>query len=306
MLGRALGRLREAFARLRRWISLFMTEPHFDWDPLSLQEGEFCAEILRARADDPAFAPIVSVIEAAGGVSSRARDFLFELRFAHALAEAGVPFSYEVAGEGASSIDFGFAHGGRQWRVELVRLAETDAARSAVSTWRDADGTVWSSQVFSSDDEDDRRTEAGETLKAIERLCQKLERDGRPHKFPPVGEATHVLLADAGAFLHGGDGFDRLHIALGAHNVPEPFRQIFRGRPVTGVFDPATRLRGAKAARERLHFIGFVNDETFAPGSLNTASSFVANPHLVADFQAAQDLLSAWPLQPARLLNARR
>ena len=36
-------------------------------------------------------------------------------------------------------------------------------------------------------------------------------------------------------------------------------------RLISGVFGPRTKLRGAAEARERVHFIGFVNERTYKP-----------------------------------------
>ena len=40
-----------------------------------------------------------------------------------------------------------------------------------------------------------------------------------------------------------------------------------------------TRLKGATEARERLHFIGFVNEKSYEAGGFGPAIQFVADPH---------------------------
>jgi hypothetical protein len=70
-----------------------------------------------------------------------------------------------------------------------------------------------------------------------------------------------------------------------------------------GVFDPRTPVRGAQYARERVHFLGFVNELAFGPGTFGAATQFIANPVLFADAREARDAIATWPLQPARLLN---
>jgi hypothetical protein len=47
----------------------------------------------------------------------------------------------------------------------------------------------------------------------VQRICQKCEQGGRPHKFPAPGEADHMILADFRTVLNGGDVHDRLHVA---------------------------------------------------------------------------------------------
>ena len=74
----------------------------------------------------------------------------FELRFGHALRQAGIVPRYEVPGEGESTIDFAFASGKQEWLVELMRLKETAAAKQATTTKIDDDGIPWISRRPSS------------------------------------------------------------------------------------------------------------------------------------------------------------
>ena len=113
---------------------------------------------------------------------------------------------------------------------------------------------------------------------AVQRICQKLEKDGKPHKFPPPAGKTHVLLVDFRTFKNGGDKWDRAHIGLGGESVPEVFRNHYEGRLVSGVFDTKTTLKGAAQARERLHFIGFVNEKSYEDGSFGPPSSSSPTP----------------------------
>jgi hypothetical protein len=41
---------------------------------------------------------------------------------------------------------------------------------------------------------------------AVQRICQKLEKDGKPHKFPALSGKTHVLLVDFRTFKNGTEG----------------------------------------------------------------------------------------------------
>jgi hypothetical protein len=99
-----------------------------------------------------------------------------------------------VPGDGDSRIDYGFSSGGREFLVEMMRLEETDAVRAATTTKSFDDGaTIMASHLHSNAD-DARQTPEVETLMAVQRICQKLEKDSKPHKFPPPAEKTHVLL----------------------------------------------------------------------------------------------------------------
>jgi len=159
---------------------------------------------------------------------------------------------------------------------------------------------------LSTDAEDPRQSEEGETLKAVERICQKFERGGKPHKFSVPGTATHVLLVDFRTFLNGGDEYDRVHVGLGGELVlSEAHRRYWDGKLITGVFSPNTELRGAAEARERLHFIGFVNEKSYETGALGPAIQFIANPHLFKTSDEARAALEGWPLGEPNILNAR-
>jgi hypothetical protein len=67
---------------------------------------------------------------------------------------------------------------------------------------------------------------------------------------------------------------------FGGELVPsEVRRRYWKGNLITGVFSPKTKLRGAAEARERLHFIGFVNEKSYETGAFGPAIQFIANPH---------------------------
>ena len=230
---------------------------------------------------------------------------LFELRFGYGLHRAGILPRYETPGEGRSTIDFGFTSGDRCFLVEMMRLEETDAVRAATTAEQFAHGAMMVSRRLGTNAQDERQSEEGETLKAIERICQKLESGGKPHKFPPPGPATHVLLVDFRTLFNGGDLWDRIHVGLGGEYVPNEFhRRYWKGNLISGVFSLKTRLRGATEARERLHFIGFVNEELFEAGAFGPAIQFIANPHLFRTEVEARAALAGWPLGEPDILNA--
>lgn len=271
---------------------------------LSSVEAEAC-ERAQAALDSVSWAqPLLNEISSRGGIRTGNMDLLFELRFAHALHCACVSASYEVPGESESTLDFGFTVDGQEWVVEMMRLRETDAAAAATNSLEDADGVRWSQRVLGSDAEDDRQSEEGETLKAVERICQKLEKNGRPHKFRlPAGQAN-LLLVDFRNFLFGGDIYDRVHVGLGGRFLRDDwFRRYYRGRLISGVFDESTCLRGAREARERLHFIGFVDERPSDYSDFGGSTQFIANPQLFCDERTARDMMSKWPLRPAKALN---
>jgi hypothetical protein len=225
----------------------------------------------------------------------------FELRQGYALHKAGIALDYEIPAEGTSTIDFGFASDGRPWNIELMRLEETDAAISATRNRVDENGTQWTGRLLWSHAEDQRQTLEGETLKAIERICQKCEQDGKPYKFLPPTNQINALIIDFRTFNSGhSDMHDLDHVIYGGHTVPWQYRLYWGKAPrlISGVYSPETRLKGAALLRERVHFIGIARERTFAPDELPRVTKFFANPHLFPDQAAAEAAFATWPLKP--------
>jgi hypothetical protein len=275
------------------------------FDFLTGAEADYVQPIMAELADTAWAKPLLAEIDAAGGLKTENKAKLFELRFGHAVHSVGVAPQYEVPGEGLSTIDFGFASGGTDFLVEMTRLEETAAVKAATTTKSFDDGATMMARHLHSDADDPRQTPEGETLMAVQRICQKLEKDGKPHKFPALSGKTHVLLVDFRTFKNGGDVWDRLHVGLGGDSVPNVFKNYYEKRLVSGVFDAKTTLKGAAEARERLHFIGFVNEKSYEDGSFGPAIQFVANPDLFKSPGEAHAALAGWPLGAPDIINAR-
>jgi hypothetical protein len=249
------------------------------WDALTQAEAHSAQAIMRGLAAEPWAQPLLAAIADNGGLIRANKSFLFELRFAAALVAAGIVPQYEVAGEGQSTLDFAFGSGNTDWRVELMRLEETAAARNATGCRTDEDGTVWSGRILSSNADDQTQSEEGETLKAVQRICQKCERGGRPHKFPVRGRAFNVLLVHFRTFLNGGDVHDRIHVGLGGEFLGhEALRRRWNGQIISGAYNTRTNVRGAPEFRERVHFLGFVNERTYQPGEFAPLPSSLRTP----------------------------
>jgi hypothetical protein len=276
------------------------------FDFLTGREADFMKSVMDELANTLWAKPLVDDIKATGGLTGDNKAKLFELRFGHSLHKAGIVPQYEAAGEGQSTLDFGFTSGSHDFLVGMMRLEETDAVRGATTSEKFADGAVMVHRRLSTDAEDPRQSEEGETLKAVERICQKFESGGKPHKFPARGAAIHVLLVDFRTFLNGGDEYDRVHVGLGGELVSSAtHRRYWEGNLITGVFSPRTKLRGAAEARERLHFIGFVNEKSYETGGFGPAIQFIANPHLFKTSDEARAAMLGWPLGEPNILNAR-
>lgn len=274
------------------------------WDILSDREAEFVDAVMCDLADMAWARPLLTEIERNGGLTRANKTRFFELRFGYALHQTGVVPCYEVPGEDKSTLDFGFAHGGCDWLVELMRLEETQAVQDATQTHVDEDGIPWASLSLSTNAENTTQSTEGETLKAVQRICQKCERDGRPHKFAAPDGAYHVILVDFRPFINGGDIHDRIHVGLGGEYVQNEFCRLrWKGKLISGVFNKRTHVRGAREVRERVHFLGFVQETEFADGAFAAGTQFIANPHLFTTTANVQAVIANWPLQPARVLN---
>jgi hypothetical protein len=162
-----------------------MTEQQTNFfDTFTSRESDRMETIIAELGGAPWAQGILRGIEQNGGLIGKNMARFFELRFGHALHEAGVAVEYEVTGEGNSTLDFGFTSKGQSWKVEMMRLLETQAAKAATKTGTDEDGLQWTSRILSSNNEDKKQSGEGETLQVIQRICQKCERRGSLINFP--------------------------------------------------------------------------------------------------------------------------
>ena len=285
----------------------------YSFDFLSGSEAETVAAMTEALRGKSWAEPLLREIPASDDLTRNDKAKLFELRFGYALNQAGIAPHYEIPGEGNSTLDFGFANAGKYWRVELMRLEETDAVRRATELHVDEDGVQRFSQILRTNAEDRRQSPEGETLKAVQRICQKCEHDGSAYKFPVPGDTCQALLVDFRTFAHGGDMYDRIHVGLGGEFVPAQARHFWEDKSVpglyrliSGVFSPQTTQHGAAFVQERVHFLGFVNERSYEPGAFGSAIQFIANPNLFGNADEVHAALATWPLQPHQLLNGAR
>lgn len=273
------------------------------WDFLSADEAQFVKTIMCELVDEPRVVRLLRDIKRNGGLTPANKARFFELRFGYALHQAGITPDYEVKGEAQSKLDFGFTASGQCWLVELMRLHETEAVKRATTTGKDDDGIVWGKRSLGTNSRHAEQSEAGETIKAVQRICQKCEWNGEPHKFPIPDAAYHVMLVDFRTFLLS-DEYDRVHVGLGGEYVSEKFcRRYWDGNLISGVFSSRTESHGAQELRERVHFLGFVCEKTYEKGAFGRATQFVANPNLFQSAEEVQSAIKTWPLQPTRVLN---
>ncbi len=275
------------------------------WDFLSEDETKFMRTIMSDLEGMPWAQQILAEMDTNNRPWKMAdKAAFFELRFAYALHQSGIAPSYEIDGEGHSKIDFGFHFEGQCWKVELMRLEETLAVMNATHSWTEEDGTQWSKMLLASQHDSIPQSEEGETLKAVQRICQKMERNGRPHKFSIPTYALHVLLVDFRTFLmNGGDIHDQIHVAFGGNYVDSLYRRYWNNNLISGVFSEHTVVNGAVEARDRLHFIGFVTERSYESDIFGQATRFFANPNLL-HHEGAHEAIKKWPLTGSCLMTA--
>jgi hypothetical protein len=216
---------------------------------------------------------------------------LFEARFANELYRCGITAQYEhKAGIGDSTIDFAIQTDPDLWLIELVIAEETQAI--GIATYEqelmgpsgDALGVKGRFLELRSDAADQKSTIAGEMLKLQVKLYEKVEKGGKPHKFPvPAANVKHAIVIDARGFA-GGDGLNNeelRQLVYGPENVKDQrVVQFFGDDVVLGIFDARNERPGAQLLRERIHLIGFVREEEFGASKFQEQVSYHVNPFL--------------------------
>ena len=260
--------------------------------PLLTQTGSILERLRVGLTDKDAYR--------ANPITPAETSFLFEIRFARALADAGLTATYEhAAGVGNSTIDFRVELD-PPWLVELVSLHESNAFKSAA--WSNGD---FQGYVLTTGAADPRQSEEGETLKAQERIGAKVfDRKYGPIKFPePVG-AVHMVMVDARGFMGDGHGdtvdwCQIIHGPVGLENHlvkhwTNPKTDV--RAPIRGLLEDACPLPAARIAQERLHFVGFICERNFDKTEIQQESFYLCNPRLFENEQTARYAMSQWPL----------
>lgn len=228
------------------------------------------------------------------------KAILIELRFARALHRSGASAIYEhQTGVGYSSIDFKI-EGTPSWMIEVMSLGESQAVRDA--SWEDG---PFSGMVLSTDAEDPRQSEEGEIIKAQERISAKVYDNRRklPIKFPLPNAHLSMILVDARGYLGGqGDQWDWHHIALGAAGLESHYVRTWPNRetglrgPIYGLFERNNIRAAPILLQERVHFLGFICEKSFADDELFGRIEYYANPHLFRSMSDKNKALASFPL----------
>jgi hypothetical protein len=246
--------------------------------------------------------PLLSRLEAAGGITPENMPFMFEVRFAQELHHAGVTADYEfAAGVGNSTVEFRL-HTTPPWLVELVSVRTSDAAKRATRQV----GMIYE-QLLRATPDDPGRGESGEMITAEQKIGEKVFANGQPTKFPPLDGSLRLILTDIRGYLDaGGDVLDYRQMAYGPWGIPRDLSWVIhywensQGRlePIKGLFEAENPLRAARYVQKRIHFLGFVRERDFSDGEMRDVAYYLANWHLFAEQDEAARAYATYPLGP--------
>src|SRR5438105_811464 len=211
--------------------------------------------------------PLLSRLHNAGGIKSENMPLMFEVRFAHELYLAGVTAQYEYpAGVGDSTVEFR-TQTSPAWLIELVSVCTSDAAKRAIRQV----GLIYE-QLLSPTPNDPAQGEEAEMITAEQKIGEKVFANGKPTKFPPIGDCLHLIVTDIRGYLdEGGDIFDYRQMAYGARGIPRDhawkihYWEVEPGKlqPIQGLFEEVNPLRAAKLIQQRIHFLGFIRERKY-------------------------------------------
>lgn len=264
--------------------------------PLMARELAATKEAFRLVQESGMARTLVQAVEQAGGVQGASRSLLFEVRFAGELARHGVSFDYEWAtGVGNSSVDFRVI-APHEWLVELVSIGESQAAKAATTSMTVGPATL-SHMVLTSGGDDERQSVEGEMLLVEQKIGEKVFCGGRETKFPvPARGVRHAIVVDMRGY-GGSDADDYRQIALGPVGLAQEAIHYWREEPIRGLFQAENPLRATPLMRERIHFLGFVEEENYQTGEIAARGRLLANPVLLRTPAEEMEGRSAYPLR---------
>lgn len=238
--------------------------------------------------------PLLTRLQASGGLQSGNQPLLFEVRVAYAIHLAGHTAEYEhPAGVGTSTIDFRVL-GAPEWFIETASIRESAAIKAATVQ----SGPI-SEVLLSSFPPNSPQSEEGELLLLEQKIGEKVFRDGAPTKFPAPTTAMHMILVDTRGFNIGiADKYDYDHATQGISVLPsDVYYRYWNNEPIKGLYESCNPLRAAQAIQERIHFIGFIRERDYLDGELGRRIYAAPNPHLLMNYEAAKAAYQTFPLR---------
>lgn len=166
---------------------------------------------------------------------------------------------------------------------------------------------MFKEQILTSDANDGRQSEEGEIILVQQKIGEKVFSGERPIKFPSVVDNVfHMILLDMRGFLGmvDGDEADYREIAYG-HEGLKPHERwkahYWNNAPIKGIFERENPLRAAYTVQERIHFLGFVNEQEYCEGCLLKQIYYYHNPLLFNDHLHAQSIIDKLPFRRDRI-----
>lgn len=274
------------------------------WNDLSSAEVHLSDEAITALRSVPWAAQLLARLDTSKQTKDQDRALLFEIRFAYSLYQAGHVAQYEYAGGvGTSTIDFRVVTRDYEWLIELVSLFESDAVKGATEQI----GPFQKLVLHNALGFDDPASEAGEMIKAEEKIGEKVFTRGSPTKFSEPSNAIHVIATDMRGYLgigaHVIDNDDYRQIAYGPAGIPDHHVQWWGGNPVKGLFQKDNPTRAAKYARERVHILAFICEREYAPTEICSAVLCAPNPTLFPSTEQIRAVLNQCPVRVGSLCD---
>lgn len=274
------------------------------WNDISPAEVKLSDEAIKVLRNVPWAAPLLKPIESNKETRYQNRAVLFEIRIAYALHQAGYTAQYECKGLADATIDFCVATFDYQWRIELVSVFESEAVKTGTEQLGAFQRLVLTDKIDSEKGIlDTPMSEAGEMIKAGEKIGEKVFAKGKPTKFPePSVGIIHVILTDMRGYLGIGkyviDRHDYVQMAVGASRVPPQYVQWWDNNPIKGLFETNNPTRAAKYIRERIHILAFVCEKEYTETEICSKVFCVPNPHLFSGSpEQAREVLNQCPLR---------
>jgi hypothetical protein len=265
---------------------------------LTEREGGYTEIVLRELQHVEWAAPLLTRINAAGGVKSGTMPLLFEARYAYELHLAHYEAIYEhPSGVGTSTVDFQVA-GDPPWLIELVSVRESQGLRGAEFHMGELQG-----YLLQSGSTDPSQSPEAEMIIVQRKIGEKVLVKGIPTKFPEPSEMIHMILVDMRSYLGvGGDWADYRQIAYGVDGITPTLSWMihyWQNQPIKGLFEdiPNHPLHAATLIRERIHFLGFITEKEYRRGEIRERTYCLPNPHLLKTKKAQIEAYLSYPLR---------
>lgn len=285
------------------------------WNILSYAELDFIQECLKKLQSCNWAQNLIKKINLLGFLPS-SMPILFEIRFAYALYKTRLLVESEYkTGVGDTDVDFLVTEtNGTKWFIELTSLDESLEVKN--NTVVKGNTFEFSSKITS---EDKENTHEPMSLMRVQRailskVAKNNDKKGSiPTKFPiPKSGEYNIIIIDMRGFVIGSsDQWDYQIILNGNASVPDECKRYFidpntkEQKPIIGLFEsiekqPFDKCKSVQYLQERIHGVGFVRENHYVDGELQTIIELFPNPKL---FNEAKELREIFPLKQDKNYN---